>query len=501
MDQVNSAPSRAPLAKLAGLVALVAVGAILAATTPVGEFLSRDGIGTAVEWLRGSPWAPLVYMVVYAAATALAVPGSVLTLAGGAVFGLFWGTLYTTVGANVGANLAFWVSRSMGRDGVKRLVGSRLDRLDGAARVHGFRALLTLRLIPAVPFNALNFGAGLTSVSWASYASATLIGILPGTIVYTMFADALLAGSQEASRDALIRVLISGALLVFLSFLPALARRLGIKVPGGAPAAAGVGTMILMGAVSPLGAQQLPTHEAFTEVLAEVVQMPLVDYEGLAAHREGLDAYLATLAEVDESALAQAPVNARLAFWINAYNACMIRQVVDNYPIQKNRGFLDRIRNAVTDRPDNSVWQIDDVFKRSHCRIAGQERSQDQIEHEMIRPMGDARIHFAVNCAARSCPPLWPEAYTAQAVDEQLDRAVRNLLGSPTHFAVEREGDPTVRLNKVLDWYKDDFGGIDGLRTFLAPFLSSDDAEFLQDQSTRVDFFDYDWTLNDIEHR
>jgi hypothetical protein len=179
----------------------------------------------------------------------------------------------------------------------------------------------------------------------------------------------------------------------------------------------------------------------------------------------------------------------------------MIRQVVDNYPIQKNRGFLDRIRNAVTDRPDNSVWQIDDVFTRSHCRIAGQERSQDQIEHEMIRPMGDARIHFAVNCAARSCPPLWPEAYTADAVDEQLDRAVRNLLGSPAHFAVERAGQSTVRLNKVLDWYKDDFGGIDGLRTFLAPFLAVDDAELLQDRSTRVDFFDYDWTLNDIEHR
>jgi uncharacterized membrane protein YdjX (TVP38/TMEM64 family) len=91
--------------------------------------------------------------------------------------------------------------------------------------------MLTLRLIPAVPFNALNFGAGLTAISWPAYALSTLVGIFPGTLVYTMFADALLAGSREASREALLRVLISGLLLVALSFLPTLAKKLGFRLP------------------------------------------------------------------------------------------------------------------------------------------------------------------------------------------------------------------------------------------------------------------------------
>lgn len=223
---------RGALLKLGALGALVLGAVLLVTLTPVGDTLSREGIGRAVSWLRGSTWAPVVFVAVYAGATALAIPGSVLTLAGGALFGVFWGTVYNTIAANLGANLAFGVARFLGRDGVRTLAGDRLDALDRAARDHGFRGLLTLRLIPAIPFNALNFGMGLTAMSWGVYALATLVGIFPGTLVYTMFADALLAGSQEASREALVRVLVSGVLLVGLSFLPTLARRLGIPVPG-----------------------------------------------------------------------------------------------------------------------------------------------------------------------------------------------------------------------------------------------------------------------------
>ena len=157
-------------------------------------------MGQGIEWLRASRAAPLLYIAIYAAATALAIPGSILTLAGGAMFGLVGGTIYTTIGANIGANAAFGVGRFLGRDGIRRLAGDRLDALDRATENHGFRGLLTLRLIPAVPFNALNFGSGLTSIGWSTYAAATAVGIFPGTVVYTMFADALLAGSQGASR-------------------------------------------------------------------------------------------------------------------------------------------------------------------------------------------------------------------------------------------------------------------------------------------------------------
>jgi uncharacterized membrane protein YdjX (TVP38/TMEM64 family) len=487
---------RGALLRLAALVGLLVGGALLATLTPIGEYLSRDGIGQAVDWLRGSTAAPLIYVAAYAVATALAIPGSVLTLAGGAMFGVVGGTLYTTIGANIGANLAFGIGRLLGRDGVERLAGARLEALDRATENYGFRGLLTLRLIPAVPFNALNFGSGLTAIRWPTYVLATLVGIFPGTLVYTMFADALLAGSQDASREAFTRVLVSGALLVLLSFLPALAKRLGVRVPGSTAALALLGTLGLVSVgAAPLRAQELPDHAAFSAVLADVVVRPLVDYHKLEDERGLLDGYLETLADVSGAALDAATPQERLAFWINAYNACMLRQVVDHYPIEKDGRLLSRLRNAVSDRPANSVWQIPDVFGRTHCRVAGQERSQDQIEHEIIRPMGDPRIHFAVNCAARSCPPLWPEAYTAERLDAQLDRAVRNLMAQPEQFSLEKDG---VRVNKVLDWYKEDFGGIPGLKAFLARYATGEAARVLTDDASRVDFFEYDWTLNDV---
>ncbi|NNF13518.1 MAG: DUF547 domain-containing protein, partial [Gemmatimonadetes bacterium] len=406
--------------------------------------------------------------------------------------------------------------RFLGRDGIRKLAGSRLDKLDRAAEDHGFRGLFTLRLIPVVPFNALNFGAGLTSISWGNYALATAIGIFPGTVVYTMFADALLAGSQEASREALIRVLVSGALLIFLSFLPTIARRLGIDIPGSEEAGStssisdpsasggtegggstGATVALLLMALSPgaLMAQTLPSHEAFSQVLAEVVEQPLVDYSELVERRAELEAYIRSLGAVDPAALEAADRETRLAFWINAYNACMLSLVAEHYPIQESGGFFSSIKNAIAGRPDNSVWQIEDVFSREHCTIAGDQRSQDEIEHDIIRPtFGEPRIHFAVNCAARSCPVLWPEAYSAEGLDEQLDRAVMVLVDNPEHFRIEGS---TVRLNKVLDWYKDDFGGLDGLRDFFAPYLSPERAAVFADPATEIGFFEYDWTLND----
>jgi uncharacterized membrane protein YdjX (TVP38/TMEM64 family) len=91
--------------------------------------------------------------------------------------------------------------------------------------------LLILRLIPLVPFNALNFGSGLTAMRWRDYALATVIGIVPGTLVYVFFADALMQGSTEASAEARIRLFVAGGLLVVLSLVPFIAKRLGFRLP------------------------------------------------------------------------------------------------------------------------------------------------------------------------------------------------------------------------------------------------------------------------------
>lgn len=227
------------LIKLLAFLTFVAAGMFLARYTPLGGLLSREGIQSGVDFLRGSPTAPLLFVPAYAGAVAMAIPGTLPTLAGGAVFGLWWGTLFNWLGATLGANLAYLLARFLGREGIGQLLGERaqgwpaLERLDRAVRAHGFRGMLTLRLIPVVPFNVLNFGGGLVGMGWPSYALATGIGILPGTFVYTMFADALLEGSTQASRDAFLRMGLAGLLLVLLAFLPAILKRFRIQVPGG----------------------------------------------------------------------------------------------------------------------------------------------------------------------------------------------------------------------------------------------------------------------------
>ena len=494
-----------PWIKLAALVALVAAALLAARLTPLGDLLSRDGVGRIIESLRGSAWAPLLFILLYAGATAVAIPGTILTLAGGALFGTLWGTVYNSIAANLGANAAFLIARFLGRDAVERIAGDRLSKLDRATEAHGFRGLFTLRLLPFIPFNALNFGSGLTSMSWAAYAGATALGILPGTFVYTFFADSLLAGSQEASREALLRVALSGGLLILLSFLPTILKKMNVKLPGTALIALGLlAASPQPGETRPPPAEEgsvtfraeLPDHARFAEILQGVVQDDLVDYARLRdAYGEALDAYLATLAEVDPGELEAASADARLAFWINAYNACMLDLVSAHYPIEKSGGFLSGLTNALAGRPDNSVWQIDDVFGREHCTVAGAARSQDEIEHEIIRPMGDPRIHFAVNCAALSCPRLTREAYLGPELDRQLDERVREFVGDEEHFRLE--GD-VLLLNKVLDWYSEDFGGVEGLRDFFQPYLSAERARRVADPETEIRFMEYDWTLNDV---
>ena len=501
----QSASRTGPLLKLGLLVLLVIGGYLVATKTPLSAYLTREGIGEAMAWLRGHPWAPLIFIAVYATATALAVPGTILTLAGGGVFGPFWGTIFNFTAANIGANAAFLIARTLGRDGVRRLIGSdskALEKLDAVTKKHGFQGLLTLRLIPLVPFNALNFGSGLMSLRWRTYALATLVGILPGTAIYTFFADALLQGSLEASRDAFVRLLIAGGLLLLLSFLPAILKRLKVRLPGMTVLAALLTGLALPGRAEAASPQprpnQLPDHGALTEVLAAVVKDSEVDYERLAGDASALHGYIETLDATAPAALEDASREDRLAFWINAYNACMLKRVIEHYPIRPAGG-LQRLKNAAAGRPANSVWQISDVFSGAHCPVAGAVRSQDEIEHEIIRPIGDPRIHFAINCAARSCPPLITRAYEASTLDDQLDARVRAFMKDPAHFEVmTTNGGRTVRVNTVLDWFKEDFGGVDGIRAFLAGYAEGAARDALVDPAAELEFFDYDWTLNDI---
>lgn len=207
------ARATAKLVLLAVVLGTAAWFAVRSATTP-------EDVALYLTAIRGSAWAPVLFVVGYAVLSTLEFSGAVLTLAGGAVFGFGWGAVLNTLGANLGASGAFWLARALGRDGVRALLGNRLAVVDRLTEAQGFVWLLRLRLIPVVPFNLLNLAAGMTRMSWPTFAAATAIGILPGTLVYTWFADGVVAGIREASRGALLRTAVAGGALLLLTFMP-----------------------------------------------------------------------------------------------------------------------------------------------------------------------------------------------------------------------------------------------------------------------------------------
>ena len=213
--------------KLVALVLLLVAAWLVVRASPAHTYLSRQGIEGLKATLRGAWWARPAFVGTYALAVALNIPALALTLAGGAVFGFGWGTVLNTLGANLGATAAFWLARGLGRGGLESILGRHLSGLDRVSEQSGFAWLLRLRLIPVVPFTLLNFASGLSAMRWRSFAAATALGILPGTAVYTFFADSILMGSRDAAHHALGRIVLAGALLVVVSFAPALARRIG----------------------------------------------------------------------------------------------------------------------------------------------------------------------------------------------------------------------------------------------------------------------------------
>ena len=133
---------------------------------------------------HGPVTARLIYVAVYIVGAVALLPGTVLSFAGAVLFGPYEGTLYTWVGATIGATLAYLMARALGRDFVERLFGGRFAAFDRRIREHGFTGLLLIRLLPLFPFNAVNFGCGLTGIRLRDYVLATAIGIVPGTFVY-----------------------------------------------------------------------------------------------------------------------------------------------------------------------------------------------------------------------------------------------------------------------------------------------------------------------------
>ncbi len=151
----------------------------------------RDPKLVKVEVLKWGVWGPVIFMLLYAVGPSFLVPGAVMTVAGGLAFGTVWGSVYSLIGGDVGAVLAFGAGRFLGKSFVERIIGDRFQAMLQKIAKHGFQIILYLRMVPVIPYNALNLLAGASPITFHDYFWATMIGMIPGTILFAFLGDAL----------------------------------------------------------------------------------------------------------------------------------------------------------------------------------------------------------------------------------------------------------------------------------------------------------------------
>jgi len=188
----------------------------------------RDQIdATALEtWVKDAGNAgPMVFMLIYAVGTVFFLPGSVLTLAGGALFGPVFGTFYNLTAATIGAMASFIAARYLGHDWVEKKAGGRMKQLKQGVEGEGWKFVAFVRLVPLFPFNLLNYALGLTKIKFSHYSIATYIFMLPGAIAYTYLGY---AGREAISggENLIQKIMLALALLAIVGFLPSLIGRL-----------------------------------------------------------------------------------------------------------------------------------------------------------------------------------------------------------------------------------------------------------------------------------
>lgn len=198
---------------------------------------------------------------------------------------------------------------------------------------------------------------------------------------------------------------------------------------------------------------------------------------------QALDAYLESLSRADP--VLDAGREARLAFWINAYNALTIRGILREYPTASIQNHAARL------------WGFN-IWRDLLLHVGEQDYSLGQIEHELLRPLQEPRIHFAIVCASRGCPRLLNRAYQSSDLEQQLQDNSRNFFADPQRLNYD-SSTGRLRLSPILKWYAKDFGeSQDEMLKNITPYLPDSVSGRLPDKRSFVpDYLDYDWSLND----
>ena len=199
-----------------------------------------------------------------------------------------------------------------------------------------------------------------------------------------------------------------------------------------------------------------------------------------AGDRQALQAYLTALS----SAAPNRPAthDAKLAFWINAYNAVTLEGILQVYP-------TDSIRKHTSRFGGYNIW------KDLPLLVGGQAYSLEDIEHQVLRQQGEPRIHFAIVCASVGCPRLRNEAYTEERIDAQLADNARDFFSRPQNL---RLAGKSLQVSAILDWFGADFGDNVGQQlAYLRPYFPAAAQQAAATRGVKVKYLDYDWSLND----
>lgn len=221
--------------------------------------------------------------------------------------------------------------------------------------------------------------------------------------------------------------------------------------------------------VEPIPPQKsLPNHNAWHKITQNHISASgKVNYKGIKADQDQLDAYLDNLQTNPPQT--NWTRKEKMAYWINAYNAFTIKLIVDNYPISS-------IMELYNGKPWDVKW----------IKLGAQTYSLNNIEHDILRPrFKDPRIHFAVNCAAKSCPPMINQAWTAANLNSLLDKQTRTFINNSTFNTISSE---KVEISKIFEWYAEDFGNLIEYLNQYSRISIPKEAE--------VTYKTYDWALN-----
>jgi uncharacterized protein DUF547 len=234
----------------------------------------------------------------------------------------------------------------------------------------------------------------------------------------------------------------------------------------------------------PAGAQTFD-HTAFDELLKKHVVKGMVDYEAFAQAGSFKD-YLQSLDHADVAKLGE---RERLAFWINAYNAYTIA-LVNKY---EERGSIKNIAEGIGFERAKGPW------KQPVVQVGGKTYTLDEVENEIVRKQfHEPRVHFALVCAAMSCPLLRSEAYTGAKLDAQLDSQARSFILDDARGVWVDMDKAVVHASRIFEWYRNDFGGSDAaVGRYLAQYHGdSPEKRLLLDRHFKMEYLDFDWTLN-----